>query len=129
MRTDIARIIQDTWPATRMSDDAADSVVKHLGVLPDIAAERTRQDKQWGQQNHHDGTGPGYLVAALHARHECQQAAALGLVTYRHILNEEVQEAFSETDPEKLRTELIQVAAVAVAWIEKLDRERASTAN
>lgn len=94
-------------------------------VLAEIAAERERQDAKWGEQNHHDGTGPGYKTAADSARAECDQAAALGLVTYRHILTEEVQEAFAETDPARLRAELVQVAAVAVAWIQKLDREKA----
>jgi hypothetical protein len=36
---------------------------------------------------------------------------------------EEVLEAFLETSPEKQREEMIQVAAVAVAIIERLDRQ------
>lgn len=39
-----------------------------------------------------------------------------------HILREEVAEAFAETDPVALRGELVQVAAVAVAWAEAIDR-------
>jgi hypothetical protein len=35
---------------------------------------------------------------------------------------EEVREAMAESDPAKLRVELVQVAAVSVAWIEALDR-------
>ena len=38
-----------------------------------------------------------------------------------------VGEAFAESDPDKLRTELIQVAAVAVAWIESIDRNSEAT--
>jgi len=37
---------------------------------------------------------------------------------------EEVFEALAETDPEKLELELIQAAAVIVAWVEKLRRHR-----
>lgn len=123
----ISDIILDTWPAMRMSGQAATYIVRILGVLPEIAAERERQDEKWGEQNHPDGTGPGYRAAAFEARRRCQRAARSGLVTYKDILEEEVYEAFAETDPVELREELVQVAAVAVAWIEKLDRERAAS--
>lgn len=123
----ISDIILDAWPAMRMSGQAATYIVRILGVLPEIAAERDRQDEKWGEQNHPDGTGPGYRVHAIEARVRCQRAARIGLVTYKDILEEEVYEAFAETDPVELREELIQVAAVAVAWIEKLDRERAAS--
>lgn len=123
----ISDIIVDVWPAMRMSGAAADNIVRVLGVLPEIADERERQDERWGEQNHPDGTGPGYRVHAIEARVRCQRAARIGLVTYKDILEEEVYEAFAETDPVELRKELIQVAAVAVAWIEKLDRERAAS--
>lgn len=123
----IADLILDTWPAMRMSGQAATYIVRILGVLPEIADERERQDEKWGEQNHPDGTGPGYRVHAIEARVRCQRAAQSGLVTYKDILEEEVYEAFAETDPDKLRVELVQVAAVAVAWIEKLDRERAAS--
>jgi hypothetical protein len=45
-----------------------------------------------------------------------------GLVTWWHVLREEVCEAFAEADPERLRDELIQVAAMAIRWVEDLDR-------
>lgn len=35
---------------------------------------------------------------------------------------EEVLEAFAEADPDRLRAELVQVAAVATKWIQALDR-------
>ena len=92
-------------------------------VLDEIVAERVRQHDKWGEQNHPDGTGgDAYKWLADGARHKCQTAAALGEVTYRHILEEEVAEAYAESDPQRLRAELIQVAAVAVAWVEKIDR-------
>jgi hypothetical protein len=37
------------------------------------------------------------------------------------VLNEEVAEAFAESDPAKLRAELLQVAAVCAAWIYDID--------
>lgn len=51
------------------------------------------------------------------------QAAEEGNVTYRDILLEEVFEAMAEEDAAKLRVELVQTAAVAVAWVEKIDRD------
>ncbi|MFF0816606.1 hypothetical protein ACFYVR_15865 [Rhodococcus sp. NPDC003318] len=94
------------------------------GVLAEVWRERDRQDEQWGEQNHPNGTGgAGHRAKAVDARLRCQLAAELGLVSFRDILGEEVAEAFAESDPKALRAELIQVAAVAVAWVEKLDRE------
>jgi hypothetical protein len=59
-------------------------------------------------------------------REACQMATADGRVTWRHILTEEVYEAFAESDPTKLRAELVQVAAVAVQWIQAIDRRPTS---
>lgn len=111
-------------------------------VLEEVSQERVRQDSKWGVQNHPNGTGDD--VALLHgrplpqpharvavtmgtlahtARAVTDQAANLGTVTYADILLEEVGEAFAESDPARLRAELIQVAAVAVAWVAKIDRD------
>lgn len=38
------------------------------------------------------------------------------------VLLEEVYEALAEPDPERLRAELVQVAAVCAAWISDIDR-------
>jgi len=95
-------------------------------VLSEVAAERNAQDEKWGQQNHPDGTGGEYrAVMAEMARLRCQDAARAGAVGWMHILDEEVGEAFAETDSAKLRAELVQVAAVAVAWVEAIDRRQA----
>jgi hypothetical protein len=99
-------------------------------VLAEIGYERTRQDAKWGEQNHPDGTGPRHLVLdmiptelAMHdARTLCQRYADMGILTWRDILTEEACEALAESDPARLRAELIQVAAVAVNWIEAIDR-------
>jgi hypothetical protein len=92
-------------------------------VFAEVAIERTRQDDQWGEQNHPDGTGlPQYAAAAARARMDCERRARLGTLTWTEILREEVYEAFAESDPARLRAELLQVAAVAVAWAEAIDR-------
>lgn len=96
-------------------------------VLSEVLAERARQDAKWGEQNHPDGTGhyPETINADV-ARMARQGAAEGGYLDWLHILREETAEAFAESAPAKLRTELVQVAAVAVAWIEAIDRRAAA---
>lgn len=105
------------------------AMLAHRDVLAEVAAERARQDAKWGEQNHPDGTarnGRSDRELADVSRRLCQSAAAAGMVTWRDILDEEMREAFAEDDPAKLRAELVQVAAVAVAWIEAIDRREVS---
>jgi hypothetical protein len=97
-------------------------------VLDALLQERARQDFKWGEQNHPDGTESSELakVQADQFRMECDSAASVGKLTWKHILLEEVYEAFAESDPKKLRTELVQSAAVIMAWIEAIDRRSES---
>jgi NTP pyrophosphatase (non-canonical NTP hydrolase) len=72
-------------------------------VVEDIEIERKRQDEKWGVQNHN-------------------------LVKWSVILGEETGEvckAALENDMSSMRDELIQVAAVAIAAIECIDRSSA----
>lgn len=104
--------------------NAGDGPVITANVLGEVYDERGRQQAKCGEQNHPDGTGQEFLVErAVVDRHVCQSAFAAGEGTYRDLLQEEVSEAFAEQDPALLRAELVQVAAVAVAWIEKIDRD------
>ncbi len=111
-------------------------------ILIEIDSERDRQDEKWGEQNHPDGTGinwmdqitpafgwsenPSEHTANL-AKRSTNRAAKNGKLTFLQILLEEVAEAFAETDTKKLRTELIQVAAVAAQWVEAIDRREGNT--
>lgn len=115
-----------------------------VDVLVEVGDERRRQEAKWGQQNHRDGTGPDVLdvgdaselmshIEAEHgvaewARDRCERLHAMGLGTYEQILTEEWAEAIECDDPAELRDELVQVAAVAVAWIEKIDRDASGSA-
>jgi NTP pyrophosphatase (non-canonical NTP hydrolase) len=71
-------------------------------VLADIADERARQDEKWGDQSGHP-----YLL-------------------WNAILGEEVGEVsrvlLEDLDAKRLRAELVQIAAVAVAWVETIDK-------
>ena len=114
-------------------------------IYDEIIAERLRQIEKWGEQNHPDvdqvlmnrrgGCTPQRMAeeyaipTASRAQFSCNNAARRGQLTFAHILVEEVAEAIDGATmgvaaaAGELRTELIQVAAVAVAWVEKLDRE------
>lgn len=109
------------------------------GVLLEVSEERTRQDEKWGQQDHRDGC-PKLLdreggcssqqlaydleiPTAARARLICQIAFQLGQGHWSAILQEEVSEAVAAIgNAPALRRELVQVAAVAVAWVEAIDR-------
>lgn len=96
-----------------------------MDVTNEVLRERQRQHYRWGQQDHPDGTGGGARATwEKIAKLSCDRNARKGTLTYAHILDEECSESLAETDPAKLRGELIQVAAVAVAWIESIDRRR-----
>lgn len=71
-------------------------------VLQEVHDERRHQDAKWGANR------------------------PLFSTPFLAILMEEVGEAATDTfagSLEELRTELVQVAAVAVAWIESIDNE------
>lgn len=93
-------------------------------VLEDVAEERRKQHLKWGKQNHPDGTADELHNRDTRAMAQtiCDDHARDGRLTYADILTEELAEVLCETEAAKLRAELIQVAAVAVAWVEAIDR-------
>ena len=109
--------------------------------LAEVRAERARQDAKWGPQNHPDYDPHDIPEVVRHeyafraerwkeinaqrAESHCNASlrSIVGPCTaWDGILLEEVYEALAEPDPAKLRAELIQTAAVCVAWVEALDR-------
>jgi len=95
-----------------------------ISVLGEVADERVRQHHKWQEQDHPNGTDDRdqNVHNANTAKWLTDAHAKAGTLTWRDILDEEVQEAFAEHDPPRLRAELIQVAAVASAWVEAIDR-------
>jgi NTP pyrophosphatase (non-canonical NTP hydrolase) len=71
-------------------------------VLGEVWAERQRQDEKWGQQDHDAHKWMSILVEEV---------------------GEVAKEAFEDDDKNR-RAELIQVAAVAVAAVECIDRKK-----
>jgi glutaredoxin len=116
-----------------------------LTVLDEVAAERERQTMKWGEQNHPDGTGPDSTPLFANTATGIADDDEAHLIrdmlkgrtdwrfsidggdrpgTWTDILLEEVFEALAEANAAKLRTELIQVAAVATQWVEAIDRRK-----
>lgn len=97
-------------------------------VLADIGDERERQFTKWGPQHHPDGTSVLlYSDARERARALCDRRAEKGIVTWSDILREEFFEAMAEVDPAALRKELVQIGAVAAAWVEDIDSRASHT--
>lgn len=80
-----------------------------IEVLDAIIAERQRQDEKWGEQNHVEPLWATILGEEF--GEVCRASLAIEAVG----LNDSAL-------VEHLRSELIQVAAVAVAWVECLER-------
>lgn len=117
-----------------------------LAVLQEVAAERRCQHAKWGQQDLpdvHPWASSASLVdsvrveqaAKLHEIPEAERAKRMvdhwatktPHLSYAAIAVEELAEAVEEgargrTD--RLRAELVQLAAVAVQWIEAIDRRK-----
>ena len=134
------------YHATPENDPAPDEPewwgdARRLDVLCEVQAERVRQAGKHGDQSHlPDGTAPDATLYDLPAFRGAARADDLarwakartqaasqneggdGTITFEHILTEEWAEAIAERDPAKLRAELIQVAAVAVQWVQAIDR-------
>ena len=89
-------------------------------VLAEILAERQRQDAKWGQQDHDPST---WLMVLAEEVGEANQAVF-------ETLFPRFDKRAAQRGPRTLaeyRQELIQVAAVAVAAIESLDRQEQSS--
>lgn len=95
-------------------------------VLAETHWERRAQDARWGERNHPDRPSLVHLGSAAREatywKSENAYRARTCRLAWDGILLEEVYEALAEADVSRLRAELIQVAAVAVAWVEALDR-------
>ena len=101
-----------------------------MDVVQEVQNEVNRQFELWGEQNHPDGTGREEQRQTADTFKSLMKTWAQDdSLTFRDILFEEVLEAYAETDDGALRTELIQVAAVAVTWIQAIDRRRARAWN
>lgn len=90
----------------------------HRPIYEMIDQERERQKQQWGKEH---GWGFG----------DCSSPAVDPAVKVAVLTEEigEVARAVLERDGKQLVVELVQVAAVALAWLELLREERKSDAS
>lgn len=94
----------------------------HNAIVNGALDEVQNQIDKWGVQHHPDGTGSeSDKRLADVAKALTDNAAKHGGLTWKLILDEEVKEAFAESNAVSLRAELEQVAAVAISWIRDLD--------
>lgn len=89
--------------------DTIDSVAY---VLRDVVAERLRQEQKWGPQNHRQMVWLGILAEEF-------GEAAKEVNDFHFRPGRDQTEDYQR---KRLREELIQTAAVAVAMVESLDR-------
>lgn len=80
-------------------------VIPYMDAISDVMQERVRQDRKWGEQNHPEGIWLGILGEE-----------------YGEVAKEIAESQARPLDMSALREELVQTAAVAVAWIEAIDR-------
>jgi hypothetical protein len=86
-----------------------------IAVLGEVMQERAKQDRKWGEQNHH----PPFWSMIL--GEEVGEANKAGLEMVVCEMRDAPQESVEFWRGE-YRKELVQVAAVAVAMIECIDR-------
>ena len=82
----------------------------HFDVLKEITKERLAQEEKWGEQNHSDFKWMTILGEEYGEACEAALKSSIETASGFHRL--------------QLRTELVQVAAVAVAHIEAIDRRK-----
>lgn len=105
--------------------------IETISVLDEVFEERKRQVARYGfNTDLEDGVGayetpwlpltdrPAAEVEAEFRRDYEDFESSTGFPTWAHLVREEVAEAFTEDDPEKLQAELLQVAALCVSWVE-----------
>lgn len=119
---------------------------KRWRIFDEIHAERVRQHERFGEEAHPDVDraltdrvgGCSVMEMAMEyeiptagrARFNRNHAGKIGQTTWAHVAVEEMAEAVEAAGEAQqgraplatLRAELVQLAAVAVAWIEAIDR-------
>lgn len=122
----------DDWGGCAQRDAVeriAALIVPSGSILGEIGDERAAQDAKWGvPKDVPNGTGPaekfmGHRFSDLRywVQGSVDLAADRGDSRMAWVLLEEVFEALAERDDERLREELIQVAAVAAKWVQIID--------
>lgn len=95
------------------------------GIIDAIVLERIEQEDKWGKQVRPMLGGEATVIRdnlkSLADKWKAINNRSMGGDAWYRILLEKVYEAVSEPDMDKMREELVQVAAVAVEIIEAID--------
>jgi hypothetical protein len=110
-----------------------------MSIYEEIKLERKKQIEKFGEQNHpcldevllnrEGGCTPLRMCeeyeipSEVRAKFNCDVSFDRKQGTFAHIAVEEMSEIISQFDMEKRREEIIQLAAVCVAWVESIDRK------
>lgn len=107
------------------------TTIDHRKIYDEIRGERIWQTDKWGEQNHDSVPDDRSalircqmvgLASELRAKLNCDDAVKDKRLTWAHIAVEELAEAVSARNEDTRREELVQLAAVVVAWIDCIDR-------
>lgn len=105
-----------------------------LALLGKVGQEMQRQQDKWGEQNHPSWLlDDVFMICEEHgielstdmAKGLCDERLDASVCSWQDILNEEVLEARDEAindNQEALKEELIQIAAVALSWVQSIER-------
>jgi hypothetical protein len=94
-------------------------------IVAQILNERRHQDELWGEQNHPDVPWAAPIGVERLAKAWCDRAFDEKRGTWGHIALEEMGEVIDAPTCEQRRAELVQLAAVCMAWVEAIDRRSA----
>lgn len=105
---------------------------KTTRVLAEVLHERTRQERKFPSQHLPDGVDfrneiPEQRLALQEMITRIKTLELAGQQTWADILAEEYAEVLLTENLKDLREELIQVAAVAVRWVEDMDKRGDTT--
>lgn len=95
----------------------ADPTLRECSPLQCVARERIKQDAKWGEQNHNDLTWLAILA---------EEFGEVANMLVEDIVKEEHKH---EAIQDNLEYELVQVAAVCVAWVECMRRNETEVSN
>ena len=120
METEVEQVKRDRrWDRTAQA-------VAMTGALIDVGFERNKQLEMYGDQHYSNGIVPDTYTRNLETETKQYVEAAIdkGVLTWADILEEEIAELMntprSEHHDVEVVDELIQIAAVCVAWVEDI---------
>lgn len=107
-----------------MASQVRDTLYRELGIINEVLRERRKQEAKWGVQDHPSIVfGTHYNVAReAVAKYVCGERVRQNNLAWTDIAIEELAEAIEAPGEIARRDELIQLAAVVLAWIENIDR-------